>query len=152
MNKVYVDENNRATVICPKCGFEKNVDAMNFKNTTNIVKGKCKCGESFQFAIEFRKTVRRHVNLPGEYIVQGKGQKGEIIIRELSLAGIRFESLRPHQILKDDTLEVKFKLDNPLRKEICKVIKVIWVKDRMVGAQFSEKKLYGKDLGFYLKK
>ena len=91
-------------------------------------------------------------NLPGEYIVQGKGQKGEIIIRELSLAGIRLESLRPHQILKDDTLEVKFNLDNPLRKEICKVIKVIWVMDRIVGAQFSEKKLCGKDLGFYLTK
>ena len=55
MNKVYVDENNRALIICPKCGFEKNVDAMKYRNPTNIVTGKCKCKETFQFSIEYRK-------------------------------------------------------------------------------------------------
>ena len=112
---------------------------------------KCKCNESFQFTIEYRKHYRKDVRLPGEYNVQVNGQKGEILIRNLSLTGLRFESLKPHQILKDDMFEVKFKLDNPSKKEIRKLVKVIWIKDRIVGIQFSEKNLYEIDLGFYLK-
>ena len=151
MKKIYVNDNNQVMIICPMCGFEKIVDATNYRNTKNKVNDKCKCNESFQFTIEYRKHYRKDVRLPGEYNVQGNGQKGEIIIRDLSLTELRFESLKPHQILKDDTFEVKFKLDNPSKKEIRKLVKVIWIEDRIVGIQFSEKKLYEIDLGFYLK-
>ena len=151
MKKVYVDENNRARVICPECGFKKDVDAMNFKDTKSMVKGKCKCSVGFDFILEYRKHYRKNVKLPGEYIVQKTREKGEVVIKELSLTGIRFESLKPHQISIDDILEMKFILDNPLRSEIRKLVKVIWVKDRIVGAYFSEKQLYSQVLGFYMK-
>jgi len=152
MKKVYVDKNNEAFVICPECGFEKNVDATNFRNMKNEVKGKCKCSEGFDFTLEYRKHYRKKVQLPCEYIVQKKGEKGEAIIRELSVTGIQFETLRPHKIFIDDILDVKFKLDNQLRSEIRRFAKVIWVKNRNVGAQFAETQFYGKDIGFYMKK
>jgi hypothetical protein len=151
MNTVFVGNSNQATLICPKCGFTKKIDATNFKDTKKSLKAKCKCGEAFQVTFEFRKHYRKNVRLPGEYIIQGKREKGEVIIRDLSLTGIRFESLNPHQISTNDTLEVSFKLDNPTRSEIRKIVKVIWVKDRIVGAQYSEFKSYEKDLGFYLR-
>jgi len=88
--------------------------------------------------------------LSGEYSIQGKKEKEETIIKDLSLSGIKFESFRPHQISTDDILEVRFKLNNESKKEIRKEIKVIWVENRIVGAQFRERKLYQKDLGFYL--
>ena len=152
MNKVYVNENNRALIICPKCGFERNVDAMTLKTATNILKVKCKCRETFQIAIEYRKHHRKEVRLSGEYIAQKSRERGEVIIRELSLTGIRFESMTPHQISTGDILEMKFILDNPLRSEIRKLTKIIWVKDRIVGANFSETELHSKVLGFYMKK
>jgi len=151
MKKVYVNDTDQATIICPKCGFEKNVDVADFKDTQKRLKAKCKCGETHRFTIEFRKKYRKNVRLPGEYIIREKGEKGEIIIRELSLTGVRFESLKPHQILTDDILEMKFQLDNPLRSEIRKLVKVIWLKDRIVGAHYTETKFYEKDLGFYMK-
>jgi hypothetical protein len=152
MKKVYVDDTNQATIICPKCGFEKTVDVTEFKDSQKRLKAKCKCGETYRFIIEFRTKYRKDVRLPGEYIAKEKGVMGEIIVRELSLTGIRFESLKPHQMSTGDILEVKFKLDNPLRKEIRKLVKVIWTKDRIVGAYYTERKFYEKDLGFYLKK
>lgn len=150
MKKVYVDDTGQATIICPKCGIEKNVDVSEFKDTSKKIKAKCKCGETHRFTIEFRKKYRKDVKLPGEYIAKEKGEKGEIIIRELSLTGIRFESLKPHGISSDDILDVKFKLDNPMRAEIRKLVKVIWIKNRIIGAHYTETKLYEKDLGFYL--
>lgn len=151
MKKVYVDDTYQATIICPKCGFEKTIDVTGFKDSQKRLKAKCKCGETYRFTIEFRTKYRKDVRLPGEYIAKETGEKGEIIIRELSLTGVRFESLKPHQILPNNILDLKFKLDNPLRKEIRKLVKVIWIKDRIVGAHYTETKFYEKDLGFYLK-
>ena len=152
MKKVYVDKNNEAFVICPSCGFEKNVEAKSFRNTKNKVTGKCKCIEGFDFILEYRKHHRKEVRLPGEYINPKTGEKGDVIIRQLSLAGIRFESLGPHKISTDDMLEVRFRLDDPQRSEIRKSAKVMWVRDRLAGTSFSETNLYEKKLGFYLKK
>jgi PilZ domain len=152
MNKVYVDEKNRALIICPKCGFERNLDAISFRTTANIVNIKCKCRETFQITLEYRKYYRKEVKLSGEYIAQKSRERGEVIVREISMTGIQFESMRPHRISIDEILEMKFILDNPLKTEIRKFVRVIWVKDRLVGANFSEKELYSKSLGFYLKK
>ena len=115
-------------IICTKCGFEQNIDVTNFKDTQKKLEGRC--GETFQFTIEFRKRYRKSVRLSGEYSIQGKREKGDIIVRDLSLSGMWIESLMPHQISTDDILKVVFKLDNPSRKEIRKEVKVIWVDNR----------------------
>ena len=150
MKKVYVDDTNQATIICSSCGFWKNIDTTNFKNTQKRVKTKCKCGEVFWFTIEFRKQYRKKVKLPGEYIIKGKREKGEMLVKDFSMRGIRFETLRQHKISTDDTLEVKFKLDNKKRSEICKQYKVIRVRGRTVRANYSGPYFNYKELGFYL--
>jgi hypothetical protein len=66
------------------------------------------------------------------------------------LTGIQFESLNPHKILKDDLLEIKFKLDNRLKSKIRKLVKVIWVRGHIIGAHFIETKLYEEELQSYL--
>ncbi|MEA1947948.1 MAG: PilZ domain-containing protein [Thermodesulfobacteriota bacterium] len=151
MKTVYVNYANQATIICPKCALTKEIDMTNFKNTQKSLKGKCRCGEVFRFTIEFRKNYRKKVRLAGEYRIKGKEKKGEIIVEDLSMNGIRFVNMGSHQISIDDTLEVKFKLDNQMRSEINKLVKVIWVKDKIVGAEFSEPKSFKSELGFYLR-
>jgi hypothetical protein len=150
MKKIYVDDTHQATIICPKCLFEKNIDVTNFKDTQKKLKAKCRCGEVFRFTLEFRKHYRKKVRLPGEYFVQGKDEKGEIIIEDISASGIRFASLKPHYISRNDTVELKFTLDNSMRTEIQKIIKIIWIIDRNVGAQYIDPKSLEKDLGLYL--
>jgi len=151
MKTVYVYDDDQATIICDKCGFWKNIDTINFKNTKKRVKAKCKCGEVFQFTIEFRKNYRKNVRLSGENIIKGKGEKGEILVKDISMRGIRFETVKPHKISTNDTLEVKFKLDNKKKSEISKKYKVIRVQDRIVAANYSEPYFYDKDLGFYFR-
>ena len=151
MKKVYVDDTNQATIICPKCGFEKNTDVTNFKNTQKKLIAKCRCGEVFRLILEFRKYYRKKVRLNGEYFVQGRDEKGEIIIEDISAGGIRFASLKPHYISRNDTVELKFTLDNPIRTEIHKLVKIKWIINRTVGVQFIDPKSLEKDLGYYLK-
>jgi hypothetical protein len=151
MTKIYVNDTSQATIVCPKCGFAKTIDATNYKETQKSIKANCKCGEVFKFTLEFRKHYRKDVRLAGEYTVRQSGEKGEIMVQNLSLSGIQFTSFRPHKILTDDTLELKFNLDNPARTEIRRFAKVMWVKDRDVGAQYIEPKSFERDLSFYLR-
>ena len=150
MKTVYVDDTNQATIICPKCGSKKNIDVTNFKNTQKKLTAKCRCGEVFWLTLEFRKHYRKKVRLHGEYFVQGRDEKGEIIIEDISAGGIRFASLKPHYISRSDTVELKFTLDNPMRTKIHKLVKIIWIIDRNVGVQYIDPKSLEKDLGFYL--
>jgi hypothetical protein len=151
MKTIYVNDANVATIICPKCAFTKEIDMTNYKNTQKRLKGKCRCGEVFGFTIEFRKNYRKKVRLTGEYRNKDKGEKGEIIVEDLSMNGIRSVNLGSHQISNDDTLEVKFRLDNAKRSEINKLVQVVWVKEKMVGAKFSELESFKSEIGFYLK-
>ena len=151
MKKIYVDYTNIASITCPNCGLEKNIEVANFKDTHKRLKAKCRCGEIFRFTLEYRKHYRKKVRLPGEYFVQRKNERGEIIIEDISATGIRFASLKPHYISRNDTVELKFTLDNPMRTQIQELVKIIWIIDRNVGAQFINPKSLEKDMGFYLK-
>jgi uncharacterized Zn finger protein len=150
MYTIYLDVANQVSIICPNCGLEQNVDTTKLKDTGKKLKGKCSCGEPYQFNIEFRKRYRKHVSLPGIYTFPGIDHKEDITIKELSLTGIQFESLNSYKITKNDLLEVKFKLDNRLESNIRKLVKVIWVRNHIIGANFIETKLHEEELESYL--
>ncbi|MBU0768208.1 MAG: hypothetical protein KJ687_03840, partial [Proteobacteria bacterium] len=50
--------------------------------------------------------------------------------------GINFATLKPHNFSKDDTVELKFTLDNPMRTRVQESVKIIRIIDRNVGAQY----------------
>jgi PilZ domain len=151
MSKFYVDDADQTTVVCPKCGFAKQIDTTKYKGTQKKLKAKCKCGEVFKFTIEFRKSYRKNVRLPGEYHVQESGEKGEVIIENLSLGGIQFETLKQHRMLKNNIVTLKFRLDNSARTEIHRSAKVMWIKGHNIGAEFIDPKLFERDLAFYMR-
>jgi PilZ domain len=151
MTKFYVDDANQATVVCPKCGFAKQIDTTKFKDTQKKLKARCKCGELFKFTIEFRKYYRKKVRLPGEYRVSESGEGGEIIIEDLSLGGVQFATLNRHRMSINNMVTLKFRLDNSARTEIQRSAKVLWINGHNLGAEFVEPKLFERDLAFYLR-
>jgi hypothetical protein len=152
MENVYVGYTNQVTIICPKCGLKKNKIVFKFKDTHKRLKAQCRCGEVFRFTLDFRKYYRKNVRLAGEYFVQEKDEKGEILIQDISMTGIRFATLEPHNFSKDDLVELKFALDDLMIMEVHTLVKILWILDRSVGAHFNDPKLLEIDLGFYLKK
>ena len=150
MQKVYVDRTNQIKIICPECGLEKKINVFKFKDTHKRLKANCKCGEVFRLTLDFRKYYRKNAQLTGEYFVKGKDEKEEILIEDISKAGINFATLKPHNFSKGDLVELKFTLDNPIKMEIRTRVKILWIIDRTVGAQFNDPNLLEKDLWPYL--
>ena len=151
MYTIYMNDTSRVSIICQNCGLEQRVDTTNLKDTEKKLEGKCSCGVPYQFNIEFRKRYRENVKLSGDYFIQGIGEKGEIIIRDLSLIGILFECKNPHHISKDDLLIVRFRLGGSKKSEIRKHARVVWIKDNTIGADFIETILYEEQLQAYLR-
>jgi len=150
MEKIYVGHTNKVTIICPKCGLEKNKIVFKFKDTHKRLKAKCKCGEVFRFTLDFRKYYRKNVQLTGKYFVKGKDETEEILIEDISKTGIKFATLKPHNFFRGDLVELKITLDTPKKMEVRTRVKILWIIDRTVGAQFIDPKLLEKDLGLYL--
>ena len=150
MTIIYAGRTNQITITCPKCGLKKNTNVFKFKDTHKRLKAKCKCGEVFRVDLEFRRYHREEVRLSGEYFSQEKDEKGEVLIKDISMTGIKFETLKPHNISKDDTVDLKFTLDNPDKTELQTLVKIMWVVDHTIGAKFIDLNNFKQDLVFYL--
>jgi len=140
VENLYVGDTSQVSIVCPKCKSEKNINVTNFKDTNKKLKAKCRCGEVFRLTLDFREHHRKKVRLAGEYLIQGKAEKGEVNIENISAGGIQFTTFKPHNISRDDTVELKFTLDYPVKKEILELVKIIWIIDRTVGTQYIDPK------------
>jgi hypothetical protein len=150
MEIIYAGATNHVTIICPKCGLKKNINVFKFKDTHKRLKAKCKCGEVFRLSLEFRRYHRKIVQLAGEYFVQEKDNKGDVLIKDISMTGINFETIKSHNIAKHDTIELKFSLDNPDKTEIHTLVKIMWVSNLNVGGHFIDQSRFKQDLVLYL--
>ncbi len=146
----YAYTNNQTTIVCPSCDFKKKIDATPYKSANRALKVKCICGEVFNCVIEFRKCYRKKVNLPGEHFSEKTRKRGILRVEDISMGGLRFSSLDPHDLGQGDALEVKFRLDDSDKTEISKRAVVLHVKDLTVAIKFIDKNGWEKQLGFYM--
>jgi hypothetical protein len=158
LKKIYVNDNEKGTIICEKCGKTRVVNLSDFKNIGKPLKVKCGCGHFFFVRIEVRKFYRKSTHLRGEYIrishevTQGL-EKGAITVEDLSRTGLRFSTKIPHKIRVADILRVRFILDDAQHSEVHKSVTAKWVTNYFVGAEFVDFDTFNeanRTLGFYL--
>ena len=147
----YANANDTVRITCPICGSSKNFNANEYMTSKRGIKARCTCGHQFRCVIEFRKYYRKAVNLAGDYRNEKTGDTGRMTVESLSLGGIDFVDLTPENlIMKTDTLEVSFHLDDNKRTFIRRKVIVTTSDENTINAAFIKFQLYDKDLGFYL--
>ena len=158
IKNIYVDDTEKGTLICEKCGKTRVVNLSDFKNLGKPLKVKCSCGHFFFVRIEVRKFYRKSTHLRGEYIKishdVAKGlEKGAMTVEDLSRTGLKFRTRMSHNIRVEDMIRVRFILDDPQRSEVNKSATVKWVTDYLVGVEFVDFDTFNeanRTLGFYL--
>src|SRR4029453_8870273 len=103
IKKIYVNDNEKGTLICDKCGKTRVVNLSDFKNIGKPLKVKCSCGHFFFVSIEVRKFYRKNTRLHGQYIKvsndASKGlEKGTMIVEDLSRTGLGFRTKTQHNL------------------------------------------------------
>ena len=155
VKKIY-PQDNKGTLVCEKCGKTRVINVSDVKS--NPQKIRCSCQHEFFISIEVRKFYRKPTKLPGEYVYIGEHrakrlEKGRMIVENLSRGGLGFSTEGPHNLRVQDTIQVKFNLDDSKRSEVSKRAVVRWVNGYSVGAEFLDLDTSSdsnRALGFYL--
>ena len=131
IQKIYVDTDNNATLLCPHCGTSKTVNVEKFKKRGDPLKIRCTCRETFSVTFEFRKAHRKETNLVGHYCrLPARGDWLGMTVRNISSTGVGFETYSPHDLGKDDEVRVRFTLDDAKQSEIERDAIVRVIKDK----------------------
>jgi hypothetical protein len=149
----YVRPDNTAVITCPHCGRQKTLQALSFQGHKHKLKVKCSCNEVFTANLEFRKKVRKNVNLRGTYINHSQKDKtGTIVVRNISLSGLEFTSYDIHDFKVDDELTLAFTLHDEHLSVITKTAVVRDVRPNSIGCEFERSGDFAYDgpLGYFI--
>jgi hypothetical protein len=148
--RVFVSPNGCATIRCPHCDYVKHLKVDN-KLLNKPVRIRCICDKSFVQLFDSRSYFRKNVELPGE-ITNFKGERRAITVTSLSLNGVGFKmGLAKPNMLIDDLVYIKFKLDNKHLTWIDGNIIIRRISGNTIGANFSKLCIHDKKLiGFFL--
>ena len=153
--KAFVRPDHTAIVSCPYCNSRKEIPVEKFKGNKCCLKIKCSCKEVYTLNLEFRKKIRKKVSLSGKFTNHSQNNnRGDIIIKNLSLGGLEFSTMEIDRFRNGDELTISFKLDNEEKSTIKKEVTVCSVRKQSnaVGCEFTRSSniALDKDLGFYL--
>ncbi|PIP39203.1 MAG: hypothetical protein COX19_08365 [Desulfobacterales bacterium CG23_combo_of_CG06-09_8_20_14_all_51_8] len=155
--KIYVNEDNTGTFVCPKCQKTSVKDLSRYmaQKTAVRLKARCACGHAYEVFLEKRKKFRKPANLPGSYrssaIDSGpRDTAGSMIVKDLSYSGLRIEVGAPPLFTVGDSLYVEFRLDDTRQSQVRKKVIVKNIEGLCVGLAFASLQNNDSALGFYL--
>lgn len=149
--KIYVNDDNFATIICAICKNIRVVDVSKIilnKNIINI-RCKCKCGNVFNSVLERRRNYRKDIKFSGNCFLNNEDLKIPVQITDISKSGIKFEHNSQYSFSVGEELHIDFFLDDPDRSLVVKVVIIRSVFNNKIGAEFKSSEHYDK-LGSYL--
>ena len=153
VEKFYVDKDGMVTFICPKCHESRRESVAQYKDQTGTIKVKCRCTNVYEVKLEFRKAYRKETSLDGLYFRDQSGEWGKMIVKDLSMGGCRFETIKAHLLEKGEVIRIEFALDDARGSTIKKKAVVFDIEGRSVGCKFSQPPDYiDSELGFYMRK
>jgi hypothetical protein len=147
---LYPDPQGIVTISCPKCSFSRRVEAKSIKRASEDFSIRCRCGDIFKARVELRKHYRKAVKLGGVYRNHRTDRQGQMVVEDLSLAGVGFRTLGRHDLLTGDSLEVTFNLDDRKSSKINLHVEAKRIQDHFVGTEIKQESRGNRDLGFYL--
>ncbi len=148
--KVYVTQNNLASIRCPECGRQKNMEVSKFKKHHKAIMVKCTCNFSFPIIFEKRQHYRKMVNFMGHYSSEDNSiSQKPITIEDISRTGMRFRTSTQNQVEAGQNIIVHFVLDDDQRTSLDLKVTVVRVQGLEAGAEYTDANI-PKALAFYL--
>jgi len=142
-----------ATFSCPCCGKSKQMDVSKFLESEKQVKLKCKCSckHIFSAILERRRSFRKEKFFHGHMVktqrkdyVTRKLIKSKIIVKNISIDGIRIKTLEKIPLKKEEIIEIEFKLNDPKTPKILRKVRMKnFLSPVDIGCEFLSNDHYG---------
>jgi len=159
-----VRKDKSITLSCPDCLLAREISVQKYMGAKHFLAVNCPCGTTFGVNLNFRKYYRKDVSIGGYYTAAGddtgwvaadSSTAGPINcrIKNISMGGLGFTTLKLVRAQVGDTLKVKFTLDKVPPEIVEKEVIVRTIKDNYIGCEFSKESGFNdRTLGFYLMK
>ena len=172
---IYIQDDNTATFVCPKCGKTKTVDVSEYLKVNGSVKVKyrfkcdncdcgktacsdcniedCRFGNTTSVVLERRRQFRKPVKLHGICTVKERNEKISVLIMDISRMGLKFKLLRSGTLKIGEKITVQFRLDDKKGTMINKEAVVKKADGLYIGVEFlniDPYDPYDRALGFYM--
>jgi hypothetical protein len=152
--KVFIREDDKAILICDRCGETLSVDCTQPSVGRSTRRVSCSCSAEYNVMCEKRRHYRKSVELfGGVYKIEGgnpiQERMFEIVIGDISRTGINFETKTDHDLKAGDYLRISFTLDDAKRSRVTLNLLVRRVSGQDVGAEITSREI-PKSLAFYL--
>lgn len=154
LSKVFVGAKSFVLFSCPKCNKTTKEQTGPYKGAKGPVNISCPCGHKYDVVIEFRRGIRKIARIDGIYFSAADASVwGKMFVKNISLHGCGFETLKTNPFHPDDEIKIEFQLDDARQSLIKKIALVRSVDKKYVGCQFVEEAGgFDPELGFYLRK
>ncbi len=158
MKKVFVNDDNKATLACPDCERSRTIDAAPFIYMSRVVriKIKCPCGFHYPAQLERRRHFRKVVHFQGTYrqaIGHRHVGRGNMAVLDLSRTGVKMRLDGSKALRVGDRLVVEFQLDDSKGSKIRQESVVRRIDGKELGAEFTPTDPAdpnARAIGFYL--
>ncbi len=156
--KIFINEENFATFVCPKCTLSQDTDVTKYKQINKEVrlKIKCTCGHLYSVTLERRKQFRKETDIPGKYSycdASGTVKSGSLVITNISRAGLKLQSRLMQGLQIGDKLNIEFSIGDQVHTLIKKEVIVRVISKLFIGVEFCSYDVsipMDKALAFYL--
>ncbi len=158
-DKVFVNSDNTATLICPNCKKTKVVDVSSYLHPDgpSRLKVKCPCRHTYVVYLEKRKTFRKDTCLEGIYQFPADsssdgspGNLGQIQVINISKTGMRIKFYSKPRFRTGDLINVQFHLDDSNQTFVNRNVYVKNIRGMYAGVEFASRSSLDSAIGFYL--
>ena len=152
IGKSFVNEEGKATIVCPACNVPKIVSVGHLRERQHRVRLKCTCGHIFKINLDFRQCYRKPTKLSGTYIMHPPATGGGLAnILNISLSGLCFQTRGIHKISQGQKGQIDFTLDNKKMTHLHKEFIIRTVNGNLIGCEFLKDSSLDRELGFYMR-
>ncbi len=150
-DKIYVNDDNLATIVCDECKKIRVIDVSKIVSNKNLIniRCKCKCGNEFTTVLERRRFFRKNIRFSGHCYINNTDIKIPIQITDISRSGVKFQHHTQYSFAVGEEIHIDFSLDDADHSKILKIVIVRSVTKNNIGAEFKSPEHYDK-LGSYL--
>ncbi len=151
LTQSYINQTGLIPIECPYCNRVKQVAAEKIPAKKRKLKIKCTCEKTFSTQIEYRRKYRKPTSIIGELLLPetGKGNAVACQIHNLSQKGVGIQFFTGTQLREQDTILVRFHLDNKKRTLIEKKARIAHVGKECIGTEFLDHFTDGQDKEIY---
>ena len=147
---IYLNGHGHGEVTCPACMKNLQICATTYRNLRTPIWIRCACDYKFFILLNTKDFYRKDVWLPGVYAKLGSPITQEMIIANLSLSGIHFNTIRFHELQVNGLITISFYLDAQQKNEIHMNSIVKWISNRQIGLEFCNAQDHKNEIELYL--